>query len=90
MSERAMPVTGNVHQIVLTAQEMPRAFEVRCVACHNPAPHERCVAACHRVTWSPWGESHAAEIGALHLFYMANPQAKRLHHEPTMAGERYR
>lgn len=85
-----MPVTGRVHQIVLSEGEAPRVFEVRCVACHNPAPHERCVASCHRVTWTPWGEEHAAEIGQLHLFYMAHPGAPRLHHQREAAGERYR
>lgn len=81
-----VPVTGRLHQIVLTAQEMPGAYEVRCVACHNVEPHERCTAACHRVTWTPWGEDEAAAIGELHLFYVAHPDAKRLHHQPASGG----
>lgn len=88
---REMPVTGTRHKIVLSEQDAPRTFEVRCLACHNPFPHERCVAGCHRVTWTPWGEAHAKEIAALHLFYMDHPDAPRLHHRvPANVNERYR
>lgn len=79
MSEYQHLVTGTHHVIVLTEQEMPRAFEVRCTACHNPEPHARCSAACHRVTWTPWGEDEASEIGRLHVYYMEHPEAPRLH-----------
>jgi hypothetical protein len=77
--ERPLPVTGRHHNIVLIEGEMPRSFEVRCIACHNGEPHERCTAACHTTTWTPWGEAVALEIGELHLMYMANPSLLRFH-----------
>lgn len=85
-SEVAKLVTGTEHVIVLTETEMPRSFEVRCTACHTPEPHERCTAACHRVTWTPWGEDEAHEIGELHVFYMRHPKAKRIHHEVELGS----
>lgn len=82
----AQLVTGSVHVIALTEQEMPGAWEVRCTACHT-ADHggQPCTAACHRVTWTPWGEDEAHEIGELHIFYMEHPEAVRLHHLPGKA-----
>lgn len=90
MSEWQNLVTGNRHVIVLTEGEMPRSFEVRCTACHNPTPHERCVASCHRVTWTPWGEEVASEIGRLHIFYMEHPEAPRLHQTREASANRVR
>ena len=84
--ERALPVTGTRHVIVLSEQEMPGAWEVRCTACHTEVPHERCTAACHRVTWTPWGEDAAHEIGELHIFYMTHRGAPRFHHEAARGG----
>lgn len=84
----AHTVTGPVHVIALT-ETGPRIFEVRCTACHVPNSQGAHVhsAACHRVTWTPWGEQHAHEIGDLHVFYMEHPEAPRLHHQPyAMAG----
>lgn len=90
VSEYTRLVTGTEHVIVLTEQEMPRAFEVRCTACHNPTPHDRCRASCHRVTWTPWGEEVASEIGRLHIFYMEHPDAPRLHQQRETAANRVR
>jgi hypothetical protein len=82
MTERAWPVTGRVHQIIVIAQDIPGTFEVRCVACHRREPHGRCDATCHTTTWTPWGEDHALEIGELHLYYMAHPNVPRFHELP--------
>lgn len=78
-----------LHVIVLTEQEMPGAWEIRCTACHT-AEHEGlpCTAACHLVTWTPWGEAHAHEVGELHVFYMAHPQAPRIHQVTDVLGKR--
>lgn len=89
MSRHQQLVTGNTHVIVLTEQEMPRAFEVRCTACHTPAAKHAglpCSADCHRVTFTFWGEDHAREIGELHIFYMEHPTAPRIHHQAVAGG----
>jgi hypothetical protein len=50
---RRQPVGGR-HNVSTIETEAPGAFEITC--------------SCGAQTWTPWGEAHAAEITALHLW----------------------
>lgn len=45
---------GVKHHMILTEQECPGTFEIRCL--------------CGEVTWTPWGQAHAEEIAKIHLW----------------------
>jgi hypothetical protein len=59
---RRRPVPG-VHDVHVYETEAPGAFGIEC--------------SCGARTWTPWGEAHAAEITALHLWSVGAVELER-------------